>query len=146
MVDYVWSVLCNRSTMDTETSNLSLIEVIEEIQIFDANAAPGREGVIPFQIELVTLWSRTQPNEAGRARARISFVRPSGILRESIHEYDIDLTQAPRHRHRQRYMGIPLREPGRHLFSVEQWNAAANDWVRVAAIPLEVSFRPQQMQ
>lgn len=142
MVQHVWTVLCTRSITDSETNNVSLIEVLEQLTIADPGAAPGVEGLVPMPLELVTLWSRETDDRPARGRGRISFERPSGLVRESVSEHDIDLTVSLRVRHRQRFMGIPIREPGRHVFRVELRDDARQNWATVATVPLEVVFQP----
>src|SRR6266496_2777341 len=103
MIEHAWSVLCSKSTIDAETNNISLIEVLEQISIATGPPAAGTEGLIPLRVELVTLWMRAQPDQPGHGRGRVSFVRPSGTMTESIQEFDIPLQTTQRMRHRQRY-------------------------------------------
>lgn len=140
MIDHVWTVLCARAIVDSQSNNISLIDVIEQLSIGDPRAAQGVEGVVPLPVELVTLWSRAQDEQPIISRGRTSFIRPSGLLNESIREHDIDLRVSKRLRHRQHFMGLPIREPGRHIFQVDLWDDAHQDWRSVVRVPLEIVF------
>jgi len=51
MLEHIWSVLCSRSVIDSETNNVSIQDVIEQITI---NAEPAENGFLPFPMELIT--------------------------------------------------------------------------------------------
>ena len=140
MVEHVWTVLCTKSTIDSESNNISLVEVLEQLSVGD----PGgpKEGIVPLPVELVTLWSRKNYDQPVAGRGRTSFVRPSGVIPESIQEHPIDLRVSKRLRHRQKFAGIPVREAGLHLFRVELFDEATAQWLLVASIPLEILFEP----
>lgn len=110
MIRHVWTVLCSQSIIDRETNNLSLIEVLEQITVV-ATPVAGREGVIPLHMEVVTSWVRTVPERPARGRSRLSFVRPSGVLAESIQEHEIDLSDNGRLRHRIKIAGLTIKRP-----------------------------------
>ena len=141
MITHVWSVLCSRSVIDTESNNITLVEILEQITLQGLPPTQGdREGVVPIHVELVTLWSRTRIDQPGQSRARTTFIRPSGPLTESVQEYPIDLREHRRLRQRTRLAGLTIREPGFHAFRVEYLDLARNEWSTVAEIPLEVAI------
>ncbi|MBI3739785.1 MAG: hypothetical protein HY258_12120 [Chloroflexi bacterium] len=137
MLEHIWSVLCSRSVIDSETNNISIQDVIEQITI---NAEPAENGFLPFQLELITLWGRKEINEATEGTERVTFITPSGKS-EVISEAKIDLTKAERHRQRVRFPGLPISEAGKYYFAVEVKNGN-NEWKQVSAIPLKVIFQP----
>src|SRR5262249_48649632 len=114
--------------------------VLEQLTIADPQAEPGQEGLVPLPLELVTLYTRTNDDEPTNGRARVSFVRPSGLVQESVQEYETDLRSFKRVRQRARFAAIPIREPGRHVFRVEL--SGGEPWQSVANVPLEVVFGP----
>lgn len=138
MLEHIWSVLCSRSVIDSETNNVSIQDVIEQITI---NAEPAENGFLPFPLELITLWGRKEFNEPSKGSERVIFESPSGKS-EIVSEAVIDLTKVERHRHRVRFPGLPVSETGKYYFKVETKNGD-NEWREVSAIPLKVVFQPK---
>lgn len=136
MIEHIWSVLCSRSVIDSETNNVSIQDIIEQINI---NAEPAENGFLPIQLELITLWGRKEINETAKGIERVTFITPSG-KNEVISEAEIDLTKAERHRQRVRFPGLPVNETGKYYFKVEIKNGD-NEWKQASAIPLKVVFQ-----
>jgi hypothetical protein len=138
MLEHIWSVLCSRSVIDSETNNVSIQDVIEQITI---NAEPAENCFLPFPLELITLWGRKETNEATKGTERVTFITPSGKI-QVVSEAEINLTKVERHRQRVRFPGLPVSEAGKYYFKVEIKNGN-NDWQQVSAIPLTVIFQPK---
>ena len=136
MIDHVWSVLCNSATIDRESNNVTLFQVVEQLNVSGPSGADVSTGVAIFDAELVTLWSRTNLDHPARSRARIQFVAPDGALLGKPILYDVDLTGYGRLRNRTRISGFPVRGPGKYEFRVELEKDSG--WETVAKIPVEV--------
>lgn len=136
MLEHIWSVLCARSIIDSETNNVSIQDVVEQITI---NAEPAENGFLPFPLELITLWGRKESNNPTKGIERVTFVTPSGKS-QVVSEAEIDLSNAERHRHRVKFQGLPISESGKYYFKVEFKNNN-NEWQQVSAIPLKVIFQ-----
>ncbi|MGB8983458.1 MAG: hypothetical protein WCC12_16420 [Anaerolineales bacterium] len=137
MIEHIWSVICSRSVIDAETNNVSIQDVIEQINI---SAEPKKDGLLPFPFELITLWGRKESDKPSKGIERITFVTPSGKS-EVVSETEIDLSNAERHRHRVKFPGLPVSEAGKYYFKVELKNGN-HEWQQVSAIPLKVIFQP----
>jgi hypothetical protein len=137
MIEHIWSVLCSRSIIDSETNNISIQDVIEQITI---NAEPAENGFLPFPLELITLWVRKEADKPAKGTERVSFVTPSG---ESviISESNIDLSKVERHRQRVKFPGLPISQGGRYYFRVEF--KEEGEYHEISAIPLTILFQPQ---
>jgi len=138
MIEHIWSVLCSRSVIDSETNNVSIQDVIEQITI---NAEPTENGFLPFPLELITLWGRENLKKPANGTERVSFVTPSGKSTQ-ISEAKIDLSKVERHRQRVRLQGLPISESGKYYFRVELLEDS-DQYHDVAAIPLIIEFQPQ---
>lgn len=138
MLEHIWSVLCSRSVIDSETNNVSIQDVIEQITII---AEPTDDGFLPFPLELITLWGRKEVDRPTNGTERVSFVTPSGKS-TTISESKIDLSRVERHRQRVKLPGLPLDEAGRYYFRVE-FKENGDEYREVAAIPLTIQFHPQ---
>ena len=136
MIEHVWSVLCSHSVIDRESNNISLFEVIEKISgIAPVNA----EGVVPIQLELVSLWSRENLEEPESGEARIIFLAPDGTEIGSPIPYAVDMSEYARTRHRSRINGIPIRGSGKYTFQTEI--RKNDDSEPVSRVSLEIAIQ-----
>jgi hypothetical protein len=137
MIEHIWSVLCSRSVIDSETNNVSIQDVVEQITV---NAEPAENGFLPFTFEIIPLWGRKDSDNPSKGMERVTFITPSGKS-EVVSETEIDLSKAERHRHRVRFPGLPISETGKYYFKVEVKNGN-DEWQQVSAIPLKIIFQP----
>jgi len=117
-------------------------EVIEQVNI---RSKPEPDGFLVFPLVAVTLWARANPDEPGRAQTLLTFWSPSGKLLGSF-EHGIDLSEYERLRSRRHFDGLPVTEPGRHVFRMEIQNEGESEWRQVAAIPLSIDFQPLETE
>src|SRR5687768_16274240 len=120
-IRHVWSVLCSKSTVDRETNNVSLIEVLEQLEITATVTRIGSSGQAappiptipgaPFTGELVTLWARTDPAQPARGIARVRLLSPQGAELAAF-EYAIDVSTNARLRNQGRVQGLRLAGDG----------------------------------
>src|SRR5882724_6999464 len=88
MIEHVWSVLCRSSTIDRQTNNISLLEVVEAIRI----EWRGFPTVSLTPMKIVSLWTRDTVNTPARGQARVYVTSPGG--HNSLHQVqEIDLRQ-----------------------------------------------------
>jgi hypothetical protein len=135
MIKNAWSVLCTRCITDSATNNITLAEVVEQL-----NIPPGVEVVgtaVPIQMDLVTLWYRENANRPARGTCRIVAIRPDGSLGQPI-TFGVDLTQFMRVRAIGRIAGFELQGIGDYFFKVELRIDGQENWVEVSRIPLQV--------
>lgn len=137
MIRHIWSVLCEKSIIDHDTNNISLVNVFEQFTII---ADPIPEGILPITTELVTLWARDKDMVPSISKQRVSIIDPEeNIIKELIME--IDLTKAPRVRSRAIFKGLPLSKSGDYFFRVEYLGDQDN-WISTALVPLSINFEP----
>ena len=138
MIDHIWTVLCSRAVIDTETNNVSLQNVIERI---DIEAEPKKtNGILAMQLELMSFWGRSEADVPSFGYGRIDLVYPTGAITKS-HDYKIDLSEFERTRYRLRIRGLHLKNiSGRYVFRVNLRNDGENEWHQVAAVPLTITF------
>ncbi len=144
MVNHVWSVLCQKSILDRDSNNISLIDVLEQLGI-PSSTIPSAEGgrmVLPLNVELVTLWERADYEHPVRGRARITLHDPTGTPIGPPNEYDVDLTAHTRTRARTHLSGLPFVGAGRYLFSIEVQSEGETAWRSAASVPLQVTIQP----
>ncbi len=141
MIDHVWTVLCSRSLVDVESQNISLLEVVDEISLAPELLAENKEVSLPIRLELVTCWRRSQLDQPGKSRGRMSLSGPDGKKMEE-QSYNIDLSEFPRRRTRVRMPGLLISKPGSYVFRVEVQMMPVGQWMEVAKIPLDIVVGP----
>ena len=135
MIDHVWTVLCSRSVIDIETNNVSIQDVIEQLNI---PGEPKPDGFLAIPFELISLWSRSDPENPEHGTERIIFITPSGKS-TVVAEPKINLSEAERHRNRVKFPGLPIAEEGQHYFQIE-YMVDKGKWKKVASLPLSIVF------
>jgi len=138
MIEHVWTVVCSRVVIDRESNNASLQNVVDQINV-QGEIAAGTLLAVPF--EIVSLWIRTDPEEAGTGEARVSLIAPSDKQLGSF-DYPISLSDHERHRGVLRSQGLIYEGPGRYTYRVELRVDPQGEWRQVAAVPVTVVVTP----
>jgi hypothetical protein len=138
VIRHVWTILCSRASIDTETNNVSLFDVIEQLNIMGPLAE--ERGQVAFPHEIVSLWSRESLEEAGTAESRYTIVAPSGWTTNGP-PIQVDLTRTVRLRVRGRPAAFPVEGPGLYWVVVEARENSRAAWAEVVRIPIEVTIQ-----
>jgi len=136
MVKHAWTTLCTKCIIDPETNNISLVDVIEQLNPIGPLDLPV---IVPMQSDLVSTWYRSDPDMPVRGTARVSFVDPSGSSTALI-EYLVDLTTFYRTRSRSRSGGFQVTRSGVYYFRVELRQEGESDWTIVEELPLNIEI------
>lgn len=148
MAKHAWSVICERSIIDSDAKTISLMNVLEEVHIV-AYVEPGlsmkideaavRSGNSGAGFNLVSLWLRDDVGRPEKGRGRVELLSPSGKVMLQ-HEYDVDLSQYLRLRTKVGFPSAPLDGPdpktngpipGIYIFKTQQQKKRGNkkQWV-----------------
>jgi hypothetical protein len=141
MARLVWTVLCGRATIDSQTNNLSLIDVIEEftVQVDPSVKLPFANPVlVPISLVLVSMFERSNPAQGEKILCRAIFVRPTGAQYPATN-FDVDMSQHARARFLLNINGIPVVEPGMHYFEVEM-EVTPSQFHKTAKLPVEIKL------
>jgi|GEM_PF-4752138 len=57
MARHMWTIMCSKSSIDRQTNNLSLFDIIEKIDV--AVVAQVDQIIVPIPFHLVTMWVRS---------------------------------------------------------------------------------------
>jgi len=136
VIEHAWTVVCSHSVIDVETKNVSLHNVVEQLNVPEELRT---ETMLGYPLEVVSLWSRAEPHTSAVGEARVVLVAPSGRELGSG-SYAIDLSEHERFRSRIRLRGVPAEGPGRYVFKVYLRSEGETDWKPVAGIPLSVTI------
>lgn len=138
-MEHIWSVLCRLSIVDQQRNNVSLIDVMEQLSFVGEVEEEEHPLALPFPIELVTLWSRTDLKTPEVSQARVLILSPKGeFLDPKGAEYDIDLTEYQRFRAMGKFGTLPYVGDGIYRFVVQNFDEKSEQWRDVASIPLEI--------
>lgn len=140
-VRHFWTVLCERSLIDSSTNNISLINAIEQLNValVDPTGGLAGPGAAAFQCSLVSLWGRQDLEIPTKAVVKFEIRDPEGVLLHES-ERDLDLTEKRRIRFRNNFNAFPVTVSGVYEFLVFLQVDDAN-WEQVASVPVEVLVR-----
>ena len=141
MIDHVWSVVCSRAVIDSDSNNVSLQNVLEQISVAE-DLDPDQTNTIPTRFEVVTLWARSEFDESAQGLQKVTLLSPAGEALVAA-EAQINLAEARRYRYRAKFSALPLRGEGRYVFRIEYRTGQEEAWTKVADIPLEVVVNPE---
>jgi len=136
MIDHVWSVLCSHAVIDRDTNNVSIHNVLEQLNVV---GEPAPDLAIPIAFEVVTLWARTTPDIAAQGTERVTMIDPQENS-TTLSTLKINLAETERTRHRVIGRGLPASQPGRYRFRVDMQLEGEIEWRQVAVVPLTVVF------
>jgi hypothetical protein len=140
MIQHIWTVPCRVTITDQDTNNVSLIEVVEEINLAPAAVRfdPARPR-LPLFFDVVTLWARERSDDPEVGFGRVLLFSPQGdlLIEQST---EIDLREKRRLRTFGRIIEFPTRGPGVYHFRVERRAGDGEEWQLAAMIPLDVTI------
>jgi hypothetical protein len=138
MAQHVWTIICKKASIDKETNVISFFEVLEALQ-FTGPDMTKKSGALPFPVEIVTLWSRTEVARAERATGRVRLRFPDGSEVEGT-QLDVNLTEHARLRTFVQMQAFPLKGAGIYDFHIDLRDDDRGRWETVARIPLVVTL------
>lgn len=136
MARLLWSLICRRAIVDENFKAVSLIDVLEGI---DVGLPPGEKlSVIPVESAFVTLWTRlnaTKPESPSTQRIRV--IGPDGAESPPVFA-PMDLSNHRNWRNVVQFRGITFRGPGDYTFVVEL--GSGDQWVEHSRVVLAVNL------
>jgi len=142
-----WSVLCGRSIIDSNTNQISLLDVVEKVEtnveIESLEKFKNEEKgilVIPINFELVSYISNIEPDKDSAIEMKLTLSDPKGTqLQESSPKFDVP-EKIKNMRVRMGVQGMTINESGVYLFNVWLKENKDKEFVNVAEIPVEVDI------
>jgi hypothetical protein len=136
MINHVFSIICEHSSIDSETNTASILGVLEHLTVFTDESGDLN---LPLQFEIFSHWVRENVDQPAQGQMRVYFCAPSG-QKKLTGSGPIDLSSVTFYRLRIRYNGIELSGPGLYKFIVEYQSTEDAEWVVVAQLPLLVTY------
>lgn len=134
MIKHIWSVLCESSSIDSETNKVSLFNAFESLTIY---GDPEQIKGIPINFEILTLWERME-EETCEGVMRVILFDAKGDASPDF-ECNINLRESHFHRTRMAVKGLPLSGPGRYVCQVA-YQIGEADWQIAAELPIIIRF------
>jgi hypothetical protein len=140
---HIWSVLCSNSTLDRNTNNVSLFNVLEQLNVpkekfSKAADNPAANVVVGVNCELITLWKKAEKDKVVLAEEKIELADPNNKVLGSI----INAIEIPENSHRARIRvvvnGVKITVEGEYKFKISVKNKEDKNFVEMAQVPLEI--------
>lgn len=81
---YIRTILCAKSIVEAESGNISLIELIETINISIKEPLPkDKPTSLPFGFEVVSFWTKEKDADDGQIDLKLEVIDPKGKLLNS---------------------------------------------------------------
>lgn len=112
--------------------------VLESI-VISGNEPPLNGVILPINMNIVTLWTKDNAQEAARGRLRANLEGP-GTYDYTPVELEIDLTKSLFYRGRIFTQGIKWSGAGRYQFIIDYKDDLNDEWKRAAEIPFWLEF------
>ena len=142
MATHVWSLICRQPIVDAFTQTLTIVEVLEEIQVGFESVGGPVTGPLPtaaIDMVIVSLWMRSG-DEPEETRFRARFVSPSGkVVGET--EQPVSLKDHQRARNLLHARRLPVPESGTYRIEIQEPTKGGR-WRTVATLPLDVKVMP----
>ncbi len=134
MMKHIWSILCERTSVDSQTNLISYLTAIEAISI---KRLPFR---IPFLV-FATLW-RSDSEHGGAIELKLVMVNPDRS--EKVVQHFKTQSTATKHRVNLVLNGMEFSQSGTYRFRLERLNGKR--WERVSELPLDVTVAVQKQE
>jgi hypothetical protein len=140
MAVFQWVILCERAIIEEGAKAVSLISILESIQLPAPPAhlpKAGRGGpIVPLRFFVVQQWSRSKPRMGERVGGRIRLIGPKNEF--GAQEFVVDLTGSQRARVITQAIGFPLQGPGLYRCIVEA--KLKTKWTKVGGTEFSLAY------
>lgn len=139
---HVWSILCKKASIDSQTNSLSIFDVIDKLTITQNTTAPVEvpaEFVMPLEFQLATLISDI-PKKNRKPVIKVSlFNAKNELMGETDNQLDVP-DDARSLRSVIVFDAIKIKGEGIYTFNVSLRASNKEQFEVVANIPLEVEI------
>ena len=143
---HIWTVLCQKSSIDIETNLVSLFNCIEELDlVIDKTKVPSGNLVIPPEFQLVSFWTINNSNKESLLEIRIELIDPDGkVLNNFENKYPIK-RGILRFRNRTNMQGMPITNAGRYTIKMMKKVEGKKQFETLVELPLDIKISHRLM-
>lgn len=137
---HIWTVLCQKSSIDFETNLLSLFNCIEEMTLtIDKSKAPSGNLIIPAELELVSYWLVEEKNKENSLNIKGELLDPENKILNTFEKSFPISKEILRFRNRIHIQNLPITKAGRYKFRIYQKDIK-NVFRMVTELPLDINM------
>lgn len=139
----IWSIICEKSSIDAQTNVLSLFNCIEEMQLMiNKEKMPKSDKlIIPVNLQLISFWTIEDDTKDSLNEIKIELVDPKG---KSLNEFSVIL-KAKKGEKRLRSItniqGIQITEGGRYYYRILQKKGIKFEIVSETPLDVNLSYK-----
>jgi len=145
---HIWSVLCGKSIIDSQKNNISLIDVLEQLNIklpSEGIAQASEKGItIPISFDIVSLWMKDSEEKSEEVMVEIGMNDPEN---KELSSYNQSLRIPATHQRVRSVFHIErlsIFRPGVHKIRVKVKKKQDGREQIVAELPLDIRFTMEQ--
>ncbi len=135
---HVWSILCEKSSVDSETNLLSMFNTMEQINLVIDKTKMQKSDklVVPASFQIINFWVIEDPTKENSTEMKIEFVDPKGKILNEFRKVLKTKKDIKRVRNRTNIQGMPVTESGRYCYRVSQ--KKGNKFEAIFELPLDI--------
>ncbi len=137
---HIWSIICEKSSIDFETNLLSIFSCLEELKLVidETQVSKTEKLIIPVNFQIVSFWSIENFSQDSSLEIKGELLDPQGtVLNEFQNTLQIK-AGVKRFRNRTNVQGLPVTKSGRYYFRISQKDK--NKFIVVANLPLDIDL------
>jgi hypothetical protein len=139
-IKHIWSILCERSSIDQNTNNISLFNVLEQInvdkKVLEMAKTSQKSVIATINYQLITLWQKEAEKKKINFEQKIEVVDANGkILASAPKRLEIPASQT-RIRAINNFEGLPITGMGEYAFKIYLKDEYDEKYKIYASIPL----------
>lgn len=145
-IRHVWTVVCQKSIIDSTANTLSIIDVLEKIDVNlpeNTNNEVKNPIAIPFNLEVISFWRRTSDDKNLDENVKMILYSPEGKELASIPMAIKVPDNAKFFRAIVKMNALPLTKSGEYKFEILQKKNVEH--ITVAEIPFDVIINKNNM-
>ena len=137
---HVWSIICNNSSIDSQTNLLSLFNCIEEmkLEIDKSKMSKSDKVTIPANLQLVSFWLIDDFSKENTSDIKLELIDPTGKILNEFFNTLKSKKGVKRLRSITNIKGIQITESGRYYYRISQ--KKGNKFEVVSETPLDINL------
>jgi len=137
MADLVFCALCHKAVTDQDSNQLSLQDVLEQINVETTEKVVG-VALLPIPAQFATFWTRSRLEEREKIHARLKLIAPDNAQLANS-PFEVDLETKRNYRVVMKLHSLPISGSGRYWFVVESEDADGT-WSKRGRFPLDITI------
>lgn len=143
-IKHIWSVLCGQSIINSENNEISLINILEHLDInvvLKNDKEPERGINVPISYEVVSMWVKQDENKEIKGFVEIEVTLPNGQVKKLFNQELIIPVKTKRMRTRLKINGLVVQEDGIYNYIVKYRDVDQKTSEVMAILPLEIAVK-----